>query len=436
MLMRNALATLICATIAAAQSTLAQQRTPIVNLPPASAKTTETLGAILGMREVAGGKVLVNDAGRRQMKLFDVTLATAILVTDSTAGAPNSYGPYATPLIPYVGDSSLFPDFGSRTLLVLGQDGRVVHALAAPNEPGAMRSLMVGAAGVDKSGRLLYKNSPATRRSVAGIDGSESSISQPSDSGLILRADLNTRHIDTLAGMLQPSEGRLSVAANASGKSVMMLTINPLQTTDEWAVLSDGTVALVRGQDYHVDWIHPDGTKSSTGKLPFDWKRLTDGEKQALLDSAGIAEAARAASKPATPSVAATDNGRGGGRIRVPGDEGPQPDLRRVAQVAFVPLKEIADYYPPIRRGAAMPDLDGNLWILPTTSAQSQNGELVYDVVNPKDGLFERVRMPAGRSVAGFAKGGVVYLMAGDRTNGFYLERTRLPGGAAKVPPN
>ena len=77
-----------------------------------------------------------------------------------------------------------------------------------------------------------------------------------------------------------------------------------------------------------------------------------------------------------------------------------------------------------------MPDLDGNLWILPTTSAQSQNAQVVYDVVNGKGELFQRVRMPSGRSVAGFGKGGIVYLVSGDRTNGFFLERTRLAGGA------
>jgi hypothetical protein len=72
-------------------------------------------------------------------------------------------------------------------------------------------------------------------------------------------------------------------------------------------------------------------------------------------------------------------------------------------------------------------DLDGNLWILPTTSAQSKKGELVYDVVNPKSGLIQRVRLPLGRSITGFGTGGVVFLVSGDRTNGFYLERTRVP---------
>jgi hypothetical protein len=89
-------------------------------------------------------------------------------------------------------------------------------------------------------------------------------------------------------------------------------------------------------------------------------------------------------------------------------------------------LKDIPDYYPSVRIAAAIADLDGNLWILPTSSAQSKNGELVYDVVNPK-GDFHRVRVPLGRSIAGFGKGGVVYLQSGDNASGFYLERTRVP---------
>jgi hypothetical protein len=87
-----------------------------------------------------------------------------------------------------------------------------------------------------------------------------------------------------------------------------------------------------------------------------------------------------------------------------------------------------------IRPGAAIADLDGNLWILPPGSALSPDDALVYDVVSGRGELFQRVRVPAGRSVAGFGKGGVVYLVAGDRTNGFHLERTRL-GGGAKAPP-
>jgi hypothetical protein len=194
-------------------------------------------------------------------------------------------------------------------------------------------------------------------------------------------------------------------------------------------VLSDGSIALVRGQDYHIDWIRPDGTKFSTAKLPFDWRRLTDDDKQKLLDSARAAQ--RGLGAPGPPGIVG-DAGRGGGVVvggRARGGGDPNAPPPAPPQIEFVSLKEVPDYYPPIRGQAAKADLDGNLWILPTTSAQSQGGELVYDVVNVKGELFERVRVPAGRSIAGFGKGGVVYLMSGDRTNGFYLERTRLVAG-------
>lgn len=95
-------------------------------------------------------------------------------------------------------------------------------------------------------------------------------------------------------------------------------------------------------------------------------------------------------------------------------------------EVEFVPIKEIADYYPAIRPGAAKADLDGNLWILPTTSAQSKAGELVYDVVTHTGDLLERVRMPVGRSIAGFGHGGILYLMWRDQDGQWYLERTRI----------
>jgi hypothetical protein len=45
---------------------------------------------------------------------------------------------------------------------------------------------------------------------------------------------------------------------------------------DDWAVLADGSVAFVRGRDYHVDLVRADGTRASAVKIPFDWQRLTD----------------------------------------------------------------------------------------------------------------------------------------------------------------
>ena len=60
---------------------------------------------------------------------------------------------------------------------------------------------------------------------------------------------------------------------------------NPLPTTDEWAVLPTGSVAFLRGRDYRIDYHQPDGSWTSSPKVPFDWQRLGDDDKQKFVDS-------------------------------------------------------------------------------------------------------------------------------------------------------
>jgi len=40
--------------------------------------------------------------------------------------------------------------------------------------------------------------------------------------------------------------------------------------------------------------------------------------------------------------------------------------------------------------------------------------------------LFERVRIPLGRLIVGFRRGGVVYVVSGNRAEGFTVERSTL----------
>ena len=63
--------------------------------------------------------------------------------------------------------------------------------------------------------------------------------------------------------MKTPSQGRmaLEIKENPAGgaPTVMMhMQVNPFNMADEWSLLSDGTVAIVRVHDYHIDWIDPD----------------------------------------------------------------------------------------------------------------------------------------------------------------------------------
>lgn len=446
-----------------ARPVLAQRSIPVRELSPADAKTTEHFGNIFGLRQLKDGGVLVNDGIRRQLVTLDATFTKRTVVVDSVTEGGQSYGPRASPLIPYLADSSLFVDGASLSLLVLDPAGKIAHVMSAP-KPSDLRFLASASSGVDAQGNLIYRAPMIVTRSASSVPsapGTAPAIPQPPDSASIVRANFETRMVDTIGRVKTQSGSRMNMTQGPDGKMNAIMTINPIATVDEWAVLSDGTLAFVRGHDYHVDWIKPDGRRFSSPKLPFDWKRLTDEDKQALIDSARTAQEkqmADAKAAAANPGAAGAGGGRtgvemaagGGMEVRIVTMGGPvggggatfggggaapmmmgaggMPGqaMQITPKIEFVPLKEIADYYPAIRAGATKADLDGNLWILPTTSAQAKAGELVYDVINNKGELFQRVRLPVGRSIAGFGRNGVVYLMYRDAATGWFLERTRI----------
>jgi hypothetical protein len=305
---------------------------------------------------------------------------------------------------------------------VIDRNGQVSRALALPTFDDGITPFarqFPGPRATDDKGRLLAEGGTAVRNGMTA------------DSTLVLRADLDTRQVEVV-GARRAATSRNRSDPPENGNRVVTTIRQPVPTEDSWAVLSDGTVAFVRGQDYHVDWLLPDGSKSSTAKLPYDWKRLTDEDKQKLADSAKVVWDSmmvirnRRANTPAPTRGDGSAGDGSGGQGRSSGGAPAPGQMGSTQHMESVPLSEIPDFYPPIRQNSAMADRDGNLWILPNTSAQSQHGELVYDVVNPRQGLFMRVRMPLGRSIAGFGKGGVVFLQAGDLVNGFNLERAKL----------
>jgi hypothetical protein len=192
----------------------------------------------------------------------------------------------------------------------------------------------------------------------------------------------------------------------------MSRTVNPIPWTDDWTIHMDGSIAILRSQDYHLDWIGVDGTKSQTPKMPYDWRKLTDEDKQRLTDS--TKKHYDSLSTAGSPMNFMTYSSSATGTVRVP------------IQIDVIPLNEFPDYYPPIRSSALKADFDGNLWILPYTSVAGSGKGLVYDVVNRKGELYTRVQVPEGTSIAGFGRGGIVYLMSGDFTKGFILQKARI----------
>lgn len=274
------------------------------------------------------------------------------------------------------------------------------------------------------------------------------------DSVPIVRVDFDTRKADTVTFVKVP-KNESQMTRGEDGATRLTIKINPLPQADDWALLADGTVAVMRVLDYHVDYYRPDGSHVASDKLPFDWKRISDEEKTKLVDS--LATMAKAASE---------RSGQGGGGFRM----------------SFEPIaaEKLPDYYPPVRQGSSIADRNGNLWVVPTTSnlsaqlaqtfmggrgmggppmggapgaagapgapgvprdstrqgpppaammammgAMANQPPLVYDVISPEGKLVERVKLPAGRQLVGFGADGVIYLTAREGRQ-MFLETVKL----------
>jgi hypothetical protein len=289
-----------------------------------------------------------------------------------------------------------------------------------------------GYAGLDPAGKLIYRASfmPKFELPKAGVAFNPPMVP---DSAPLVRADFDSRTADTLA-WLKVAPRRYTVRSVANGGVKISSKINPMSTEDDWAMLPDGTVAIVRARDYHIDWIDTKNVVTSTPKMPFDWKRLTDEEKTALVDSTKRAlekqVASAKAAQDAGDTAPATALGHGMTLMPVRGDgEAPATPPPATAEPIVAPevvdVSDIPDYVPPIKPGMMRADLDGNVWILPMTSSSSGGG-LLYDVVNRKGEIMRRVRLPANRVLEGFGPNGAIYMTvreAGVR----HLERARLP---------
>lgn len=404
----------------------AQQRPAIRQIGAVTAKSTETFSNVASVRALSSGGVLVNDVSGRRVLMFDPQLSKFSIVADSTSATANAYGGRTGALLAYRGDSSIFVDPSSVSMLVIDPSGKVGRVIAIPRaEDASFIGNSAGNASFDRQGRLIYRAPPRlqfTQRVVSGAAGGLPSIPEPPDSALVLRVDLATRKLDTV-GVIRTPKIKLETRTDDRGGMSITSLINPLPTVDDWTVTSEGSVAFVRGKDYHVDFLNPDGSKVTAAKIPFDWQRLSDEDKIAFIDSVKAARERQGANAPLVSAGGGAPAPAGGGgtpNVQIfmgTGGPGGAPGATPTRTAGpgnvplnFIPASELPDYKPPFFAGSVRADTEGNLWVrtIPTTAVA---GGPVYDVINGKGELVDRVQVPANRTILGFGPNGAVFLI-------------------------
>jgi hypothetical protein len=433
MSIRRYLTTAAAVVVLSTAAAGAQKPLPVRQIGRLERASSDSLASVAAALPMSDGRVLVNDITAHRLLLFDSTLTHASVVADTTSATANAYGRSAGTLIRYRGDTALFIDPASLSMLVVDPAGKIARVMAVPRPDDAQSLIgsVFGTPGFDARGRLVYY-SPAGMEGLFMLccvgtsrlpDPPRPPVQKP-ESAFVIRVDLATRIVDTATTVrIANPKSKVMTDADRWVKSIMTTT-NPIPIVDDWAVMPDGSIAVVRGLDYHVDWIAPDGTVSSSPKVPFEWQPVNDARKAALIDSSVKAEQATLDATYASISRASGGRaGTGGGGGRGAGNGGGRGGGLPIPFVAGRPEpSDLADYMPAFKRGDVTPDANGRLWIRTTTLLSAQP---VYDIVNRRGELVDRVQLPPFRTIAGFGPG-VIYMAVKDSAGIVRLERARV----------
>ena len=159
----SALAMVFVVSVAASTGALAQSSLPPVRqLGPVTAVARDSLGAVSGIRALPNGSLLVNDIISRRVLLFDSTLSLVTVVADTTSATANAYGVRPGGLIAFHGDSTLFVDPASLSMLLIDANGKIARVMSAPRAQDIAFLIggPFGSPGFDPSGKLVYRAPP------------------------------------------------------------------------------------------------------------------------------------------------------------------------------------------------------------------------------------------------------------------------------------
>ncbi len=330
-------------------------------------------------------------------------------------------------LIPFTGDSTLFVNFAATGYTVIGPHGEMGRTItAAASFP---QRLFRGADAIDQTGHFLMRpTQPPAHR-----------LPYPNDTlplfrlGPETRTDtIGSRSVWLLSGWYATKEAILTWLKVPPMRDFSALDATPLPVNDDWAMLADGSVAVIRAADFHVDWFEPNGSHRSTAPIPYDWVRLTTARKQRLVDSLhAYYVVQRAASRASYPpnSIAAT----------IP---------------SIVAPSTLPDSVPPFGGNTAVGDLDLRVWIRVFTNGELPDalgregdramgrllrpslypipglrppmGPPVYYVIDKSGTVVDRVQLPVGWQPLAFGSGGKVYLIRARSPVEWEVARARL----------
>jgi hypothetical protein len=263
--------------------------------------------------------------------------------------------------------------------------------MALPTEDGSMSIIIPRQ--MDSSGRMYFES--------MGNFGQG-----PSDSIGISRYDRSANVTETVA-----MTWRTEPIMTRSGDNVSM-SLPRMVPNDDWAVGSDGRVAVIRANGYLVEWHMPDGQVVIGPETPYEAIAISYADKEADLEgssSAGLSVAIMRDNSGATNMQMSRGGFRGGGD---------QPTVED---------REWGETFPPFQNRRAMVSPSNEVWVLRWLPVDQPPR---MDVFGPDGVLRGSVNIPDRTQLIGFGRGPaggeVAYFVRTDEVDLKWLERYRV----------
>jgi hypothetical protein len=347
----------------------------------------EGFGLLSNVRELPDGRVLVADPLGQILAALDMDAGTMDM-WGREGGGPREYRqPDAVHALP--GDSTLLVDLGNGRLTVLAPDGSFVRtrpiAIGEPPSPTNPVSMQIAIPQVvDGAGNIYF--------AMRAFGGTE-------DSTAIARVGIASDVVEMVARykprevQRRESGGRISIQAQ------------PMSSEDDWTVGLDGTIALVRAEDYHIDVVHPDGRVSHGPAVDHRRIRPRDDDKQAWLDGGSSGLQVRLTINGGASEVQFSRGGGGG-----PGD-------RSINDLDW------PNEMPSFRTGSTRIDPEGRIWVGRTMRAGEPSQ---FDIFDGEGRPIGQVTLDPNSSIVGFGANGALYTTRTDFVGLQWLQRRRV----------
>lgn len=364
------------------------QNPPTRKLSAPQAEFAEPFSEIGAIRELRDGRVIVVDSRELFVKLLDFRTGTATTIGRSGDG-PGEYR-WPSRLYPLSGDSTLLWDASGGRMMIIGPDGKpggFFDPNRAESDSGMARMRRFNIRASDGR-RYLYGEAQPIRINASGV-------AELADHHAIERLEVSTRKRDTVA--MWPARKDANARLIPGAGVVTQPRMQPWPAWDHWVVAPNGQIAFVFFEPYRVDFVGEDGRVIQNRPIPYERVKVDDALKKQYREER---------ERP----VMAMSYGRGG------------QSSMQMMKMPFSEPTEWPEYLPPYNGNAVFAP-NGLLWI-PRLTAVGRPP--LYDVINSKGALVERVELPPRTKLIGFGTN-TVYIARFDADDLQYLQRHALP---------